>query len=120
MKVLTNLERLAATQALKKLLDTTTHFSICTLDELIKLLQVTPDAKDYRALHLLHCVKWRDMSPELRQEAQEAIMRIVSADQDPVVARLKLFEESLNPTPKKPGEEIVIFNSPSFVQRLLK
>jgi len=42
------------------------HFSICTIDNIIKLTGCLPDPRDYQALRALHCVNWIDMGAEMR------------------------------------------------------
>jgi disulfide oxidoreductase YuzD len=42
-------------------------FSICTIDDLIKLTNVVPDAKVYRIMHTQHCIKYSEMPKELRE-----------------------------------------------------
>jgi len=49
----------------KKLL-TENHFSICTVDELLRLTGGVPPAREYQILRALHCVNYRDMTPPLR------------------------------------------------------
>lgn len=56
----------AAKAALKKMFEDT-HFSICTIDKLLKLTGCIPDKKDYQALNALHCVHYSDMDKDLRQ-----------------------------------------------------
>ncbi len=54
--------------ALRKLLDPTGFFSICAFDEICKLLNVIPPPGHRDRLQLMHCVKYRDMPEDLRQE----------------------------------------------------
>ena len=68
----------AATIALKKMFEGK-HFSICDLDNLIKLIGCIPNKKDYDALHCLHCVEWNDMPPDLRAGVLERVVSIVQS-----------------------------------------
>lgn len=43
-------------------------FSICTIDNLLKLTNTIPDPEVYKILHVLHCANYSDMSPEFRKE----------------------------------------------------
>lgn len=58
-------KQLVAQQAISRLF-TERHFSICALDEVIKLTGAQRDSEAYRLLHTLHCVNWSDMDPALR------------------------------------------------------
>lgn len=42
-------------------------FSICTLDKVMDLMSVSDKTDAYKYLNALHCVHYKDMSPELRQ-----------------------------------------------------
>lgn len=50
-------------------------FSICTITESIAALQVVPDAAALRILRPLHCVRWEDMPPVLREAVPGLIER---------------------------------------------
>jgi hypothetical protein len=44
------------------------HFSICTIDNVGKLLGIEPRGSDaYNVLHTLHCIDWNAMPPQLRE-----------------------------------------------------
>lgn len=60
-------------QALNKLF-TEKHFSICTLDDIGKLIGVNPSQHPhYKLLRALHCVAYANMSPEILQELQQRV-----------------------------------------------
>jgi len=44
------------------------NFNICTIDKCLKLAGSIPDGHEYDSLSALHCISWKDMSPELRKE----------------------------------------------------
>ena len=69
------IERLTCQAALAKLLSDP-QFSICTVDNILKVTQTVPDGRLYRALSLLHCVNYRDMPPELLQELPGMLAQI--------------------------------------------
>jgi hypothetical protein len=60
--------------ALTKLF-TESHFSICTLDTIGELIGVNPRVHpNYRSLHALHCVKYRDMPTTVKAGLQTKVM----------------------------------------------
>jgi len=69
---MTYLEELAAQAALNKMFRGG-YFSICTLDDVLKMGSIIPDRKAYAILHTLHCVDFKDMPDELRSEIPELI-----------------------------------------------
>jgi len=52
------------------------HFSICTIDKCMKVLNVKPEQKVYNQLSALHCVDYSDMSDELLKEVQNMVREI--------------------------------------------
>lgn len=52
--------------ALKKLFKEDGHFSICAIDNLLKVTGTIPDPETYKMLNAVHCVNYRDMSGEYR------------------------------------------------------
>lgn len=44
------------------------HFSICTIDDALKALKISPIQSQYDALRPLHCVDFSSMTPALREE----------------------------------------------------
>lgn len=54
--------------ALRKLLKPDGYFSICDFDDICKLLNVIPPPGHRNRLKLMHCVSYRDMPEDLRQE----------------------------------------------------
>lgn len=71
------LKQLSALAALNKMM-LGTHFSICTLDDVIKVLGTRPDGQAYDILRPLHCVHWTDMPAELRDAVPRLIERCIS------------------------------------------
>lgn len=74
--------------ALKKMMDGG-HFSICTLDEVLKVTGGVPNSDDYRALRLLHCVDFKDFSPRMRMEFPALLQRVLSSPGMEVEVRFK-------------------------------
>lgn len=68
---------LAVDSALKKMTDGG-HFSICTIDDIVKLLGVLPDPDSYATLRVLHCVSFRAMPRQLLRELPGLIQDCIS------------------------------------------
>lgn len=68
---------LVAITALNKMFESGS-FSICTIDNVAKMLGVIPDAEAYETLRPLHCVDWQKMPKALRDRVpgliQQALM----------------------------------------------
>lgn len=67
----------AAMQGLKDMLEGD-HFSICDLRSALEITGGKLSTKDEAAFKLLHCVKWKDMPPELRQMTQLKILEVLN------------------------------------------
>ena len=50
------------------------NFSICTIDNLLKLTNTIPDPETYKILQVLHCVDYSEMSPDFRKELFETVL----------------------------------------------
>jgi len=74
---LEDFKRGCADVALQKLFKSK-HFSICTLDDVIKLTNAKPPSDVMDALHALHCVDYGDMPAELQQEVAIRSLQCVS------------------------------------------
>jgi len=44
------------------------HFSICTIDNCCKILNIHPSSAIYNTLQAVHCVSWGDMDIEFKNE----------------------------------------------------
>ncbi len=66
--------QLAAQSALRKMFDQG-HFSICTIDTILKALNRIAEPAAHNTLSMLHCVSYRDMPPELREKLPDLIKR---------------------------------------------
>lgn len=73
---MSDLKVMAAEAALKKMVQSS-HFSICTLDTIIKMMDVKPDRDAYSILHTLHCVDYNQMRPELLQALPDLIATVL-------------------------------------------
>lgn len=100
------IEQLAVQTALAHMI-TKGWMDICTIDKAIKSIGCTPDAEAYRALHLLHCVHFKDMPSELRAAIPELIAKVLGGD--PIELHLPASEPAPSRTysepaaPAKPG-----------------
>ena len=56
------------------------HFSICDIDKCLKLTGSIPNGQDYNALDALHCVYWKDMSPDLRKAVLDKTITMFSCE----------------------------------------
>lgn len=72
-----NLEALKI--ALKNLFKRTS-FSICTIDDLLKMRQIVPDREAYRIMHAVHCVDYKEMSPDFRQYLFNSVINMFDVD----------------------------------------
>ena len=57
------------------------HFSICTIDEVAKVLKVYPSGEEYSLLRVLHCVDYKDMPRELYNALPGMICKCLSLTQ---------------------------------------
>jgi len=73
------------------------HFSICTIDNCLKVANIIPDAEVYKCLSALHCMNWNDMDRKLRKWVYEAVYNIFTAEPENV--DLQKFEELSLPGP---------------------
>jgi hypothetical protein len=76
--MLTELQIEVCKAALKKM-QAEGHFSICVVNDILKITGGVPLKEDYEALRLLHCVNFRDMSPRLRMEFPALLKRVLEA-----------------------------------------
>lgn len=71
-------EKAVVAQAIDKLFNKERHFSICTVDEIAKILGVNAEAHpSYKLLHALHCVHYADMSPEILRELPMRVLDVL-------------------------------------------
>lgn len=57
----------AVAHSLQKMMQSDKHFSICTIDQCIKLTQIPILKERYDIYHSQHCISWNEMLPEFRQ-----------------------------------------------------
>lgn len=78
---LSEFQQRAASVAVRKLFKAS-HFSICDLDAIGKVLGVTHQlcGPDYDALRALHCVEWGDMGPRLAQLARDKCLLLLGVN----------------------------------------
>ena len=56
------------------------YISICTVDNILKITGGIPNRKDYELLHMLHCVHFMDMDPELLRGLPVILQRVIAAE----------------------------------------
>ncbi len=104
--------------ALKKLFNQNS-FSICTVDELLKITNTIPDKATYQLLHAMHCVNYSDMTKEYRDWLFKTTMGLFISDGFPleIIDRLMLNEGGriIDITPQAQESERT-----GFFKRLLK
>lgn len=71
---LTIKERVIKTSLAKMFTDS--HFSICTIDDCMKVAEVKAEQEVYNMLHALHCVHWARMDKQTRAWVAEAVVGI--------------------------------------------
>lgn len=76
---MTEIQVLAANAALTKMLSDG-HFSICTVDKILKITGGIPNKEDYDILNLLHCVDYKSMSHSLRSQFMEILQRVIGSE----------------------------------------
>lgn len=54
--------------------------SICAIDEILKMTGGVPAREDYQILHILHCVSFMDMDPELLRGLPVILSRVLDSD----------------------------------------
>ena len=71
-------EREAVRMALVKMFDGQGYFDICTVDTCVKITGAIPTPRDYAALRALHCVSWSLMTPDMRREVGERVLKVLA------------------------------------------
>lgn len=56
-----------------------THFSICTLNDILKMTGKIMLKENYDALHLLHCVDWSDMGQDMMRQSFDMIIKALDS-----------------------------------------
>ncbi len=102
MNTLSNFQATAAAVALNKMFSGT-HFSICDLDKLASLIGVQLGGLDYQALHNLHCVKWSDMPPMLREQVREKSIELLGLPPEIIDSTAKREPEVPQPSAETRG-----------------
>lgn len=62
--------------ALRQLFRSDAYFNISTIDNLLKLTNTIPDPEIYDTLKLLHCIYYKDMKPEFREELFDTVLKM--------------------------------------------
>lgn len=74
-----DLKQLAAMTALNEML-AGNHFSICTIDNVGKLLGVNPKGEAYDTLSTLHCIDYSKMPAKLRDAIPDLIRQCLGVE----------------------------------------
>jgi len=77
--MLNDLQKMAAQAAIKQMLRQK-YFSICTIDNILKMTNGKPNREDYQILNTLHCVDYGDMPPELLRGLPVLIERVLTSE----------------------------------------
>ena len=67
--------RQAVAISLRKMFEGT-HFNICAVDEALAALKLHANRDQYQALRPLHCVHWRDMPAEFRDQVMQRTLAL--------------------------------------------
>ncbi len=70
----TDVKALAALTALNEMF-AGSHFSICTIDTVAKMLGVQPEQEAHDTLRALHCINWNKMPRQLRDQVPALIQQ---------------------------------------------
>lgn len=70
------LQTLAVVASLNKMLKSS-YFDICTVDSIMKILQLPADGEVYDILRTLHCVHYAQMPKELREAIPEMLQSVM-------------------------------------------
>ena len=104
MNHLTEFQQRAAAQGVMKLLNGDT-FYISDLRKLAELLARPVGGADWLAMEPLHCVKWGDMDPTLRQMLREKVLEVLGLPPETLVAAPQhrgSAEQQQKPPEKRP------------------
>lgn len=88
-------------------------FSICVIDEILRMTCTIPDGDSYRMLRMLHCMNFMDMPPKLLAELPGLLRAVLNGPslqfgvelRLPQRAEIKRFEIVEEPTPASPTPE---------------
>lgn len=73
-----DIKLLAAEAALRKMVEGD-YFDICTIDRMVEMLGIKPDAEAYSILRTLHCVHYNKMGAELLSALPELIHKVLDS-----------------------------------------
>ena len=79
MKELTILEKECVLTAIRNMFKSK-NFSICTINDCLKITGGIHNQRDLDALDVLHCVPYSEMSPELRDAVFSKTLEVLSAE----------------------------------------
>lgn len=68
----------AARAAIAKMFESG-HFSICTIDQILKMTGGIPPKHEYEVLRTLHCVEFKSMSQRLRLELPRLLQIVLES-----------------------------------------
>lgn len=81
----------AAKLALNKMVEGG-HFSICVIDDILKLTKGIPQKEDYDTLRLLHCVDFKKFTPTMRLEFPHLLQRVLESPSMELEIRFRALE----------------------------
>ncbi len=74
-----DMQRMAAEAAVRHMLQRGS-ISICIVDQILKMTGGVPAKEDYEVLHLLHCVDFKEISPDLLRGLPLILQRVLGAE----------------------------------------
>lgn len=87
------------------------YLSICTIDNVAKMLDRNPKCEAYTILHSLHCVHFDKMPPQLRDSIPELIRQCLDVE-------LNYRFTAVPPPPPPPAARAVAPGAPKLLRRL--
>lgn len=95
---MSDLKQLAAMTSLNDMMSKS-HFNICTIDSVAKLMQINPGGEAYDTLRPLHCIHWDRMPAELREAVPDLIRQCLGVA--PTYQFKTLAQEVIDVTPAR-------------------
>lgn len=76
-----DMAKIVVETAINNMLQVEKHFSICTVDKAMRLLDIhAGNSKEYQALSLLHCMDYAIMPPAVREAIPGALSSLLDSE----------------------------------------
>jgi hypothetical protein len=85
---MTNIQTESCKIALNKMMEDG-HFSICVIDQILKVTKGVPFAEDYETLRLLHCVDFKKFTPSMRIEFPNLLRKVLQSPSMEIEVKFK-------------------------------